>query len=152
MIEPLRVVKELDCSAGHAFRVWTERFATWWPLGHTVSASARTRVVLEPRPGGRIYEVGPDGAEIEWGEVTTWDPPHRFGYLWHLRRDRADATDVDIRFHEGEEPERCRLEIVHTGWERLGADGPAWRDANRGGWRGLLPHYLAALAPADRAG
>jgi len=27
-----------------------------------------------------------------------WEPPTRIGYLWHLRRDRADATEVEITF------------------------------------------------------
>ena len=37
-----------------------------------------------------------------------------------------------------------RVDIVHTGWERLGADGRSWRDANAGGWNGLLPHFSTA--------
>jgi hypothetical protein len=36
------------------------------------------------------------------------------------------------------------VEIEHRGWERLGAQGPAWREADKGGWRTLLPHYVAA--------
>jgi hypothetical protein len=66
-------------------------------------------------------------------------------YLWHIRRDRADATDVEINFlHRGDGG--TRVEIVHSGWDRLGADGATWRDANRGGWDGLLPHYLNACS------
>ena len=56
------------------------------------------RVVLEPWLGGRIFERTPDGAEIDWGEITAWEPPGRLAYLWHIRRDRADATDVEITF------------------------------------------------------
>ena len=36
------------------------------------------------------------------------------------------------------------MEITHTGWERLGAEAETWRDANRGGWAGLLPHLRRA--------
>ena len=84
-------------------------------------------MVLEPRLGGRIYERTPDGTEHDWGEVTLWDPPHRFGYLWHLRRDRADATDVEIRFLAATDSATV-VEIEHRGWERLGADadGTGW--------------------------
>ena len=60
-----------------------------------------------------------------------------------LRRDRADATEVEIRFVPVA-PHAARLDIVHTGWERLGAGGSDWRDRNRGGWQGLLPHFIAA--------
>jgi hypothetical protein len=94
--------------------------------------------------GGRIYERTTAGAEHDWGEVTIWEPPQRLGYLWHLRRDRANATEVEIRFVvlAGE---RTRVEIEHRGWERLGADAEQWRDRNEGGWSTLLPHYVAAV-------
>ncbi len=36
--------------------------------------------------------------------------------------------------------------ITHRGWERLGADAPAWRQRNLGGWSGLLPHFRQAAA------
>jgi hypothetical protein len=98
--------------------------------------------VLEGRPGGRIFERTPEGVEHDWGQVTVWEPPTRLAYLWHLRRDRADATDVQLTFVDVDG--RTRLDIVHTGWERLGALGPGWRDANRNGWAGLLPHFLEA--------
>ncbi len=100
-------------------------------------------VVLEPCPGGRIYEQTSDGTEIVWGEITTWDPPRRLSYLWHIRRDRSDATDVEITFSEAGDGSTT-VEIVHTGWERLGVAGPAWRDSNEGGWAHLIPHFLEA--------
>jgi uncharacterized protein YndB with AHSA1/START domain len=139
MTDPLRVEVELACPAEHAFTTWTERFAQWWPRGHTVSGDPAV-IVLEPRLGGRIYERTVDGREIDWGEITAWDPPHGLAYRWHIRRDRADATDVQIRFLPIADG-TARMEITHTGWERLGAEAESWRDANRGGWEGLLPHF-----------
>jgi uncharacterized protein YndB with AHSA1/START domain len=140
--EPLRVELDIACPPEHAFATWTERFGSWWPRGHTVSGNPGS-VVFEGRPGGRIFERTRDGREIEWGEVTGWDPPHRLAYRWHIRRDRADATDVEVRFEAGDRG-MTRLEITHTGWERLGAEAETWRDANRGGWAGLLPVFAAA--------
>ena len=142
MIEPLRLEFELACDPAHAFAVWTERFGQWWPRGHSVSGDPAA-VVLEPWVGGRLFERTADGDELEWGEITVWSPPDRSGYLWHLRRDRSEATDVVITF-VGIAGGATRVEIVHSGWERLGDEGPAWRDANRGGWAGLLPHFVAA--------
>ena len=98
--------------------------------------------MFEPRAGGRIYERAPDGAEHEWGRVTAWEPPRRLAYSWHLRQDRADATDVEVTFSAA--PEGTAVAIVHRGWERLGAKGPAARERNTRGWAGLLPHYVAA--------
>ena len=75
--------------------------------------------------------------------MTVWEPPSRLVYLWHLRRDRADATEVEIRFLD-RAGAGTRVEIEHRGWEALGADGEDWRDRNHGGWATLLPHYVAA--------
>ena len=61
MIEPLRLTFEVACPAAHAFQVWTERIAAWWPLDHTVSGQRGLRVVLEPHLGGRIFERTPTG-------------------------------------------------------------------------------------------
>jgi hypothetical protein len=144
VIEPLRIEVDIACPPAHAFATWAERFGSWWPTSHTVTGDPAA-IVLEPHLGGRIYERGPDGREIEWGEITGWDPPRGLTYRWHLRRDRADATDVHIRFLATGEGS-TRMEIVHDGWERLGAEAEQWRDANRGGWSGLLPVFTAACA------
>lgn len=142
MIDPLTVDLELRCTAAHAFATWTERFGSWWPAAHTVSGDPAATVHLEPRLGGRIYERTADGVEVEWGEVTTWEPPHRLGYLWHIRRTREAATDVLVHFEDVDGGSVVRIE--HTGWERLGDEAASWRDANRGGWSGLLPHFRTA--------
>jgi uncharacterized protein YndB with AHSA1/START domain len=143
VIEPIRLSFDVDCPADHAFDVWTTRIDRWWPADHTVSGEADSLVVLEGRAGGRIFERTPSGVEHEWGEVTVWEPPSRLGYLWHLRRDRADATEVEIRF-VASGAATTRVEIEHRGWERLGEGGEEQRDRNRGGWATLLPHFVDA--------
>jgi uncharacterized protein YndB with AHSA1/START domain len=145
VIEPLRLSFEVGCPATHAFDVWTNKIARWWPADHTASGEDGLEVVLEGRPGGRIFERTAAGAEIDWGEVTVWEPPTRLVYLWHLRRDRADATEVEITFVE-QSASKTRVEIEHRGWERLGAHGQDWRDANMAGWSTLLPHYVSATS------
>jgi hypothetical protein len=140
MIEPLRLSFEVACSVEHAFTTWTDRIGAWWPADHTASGEADATVVLEPRLGGRLFERTRSGQEHDWGEVTEWDPPSGFAYLWHLRRDRADATDVRITFTAM--GPATRVDIVHSSWERLGDDARTWRDRNRGGWDSLLPSYI----------
>lgn len=142
MIEPLRLTFDVACPAEHAFATWAERFGAWWPPSHTVSGDP-AEIVLEPRVGGRIYERTRAGDEVDWGEITAWEPPRRIAYLWHIRRGRAEATDVEITFVPVGDA-ATRLEIVQSGWERLGADGPPWRAANTRGWSGMLPHFAAA--------
>ena len=141
MIEPLRIGFDVECRPEHAFDVWTTRTSTWWPSSHTVSVEPGLEVVFEGRVGGRIFERTASGAEHDWGEITVWEPPRRLVYLWHLRVDRADATEVEITFHD-RGTAGTRVEIEHRGWERLGTDGIARRDANRAGWGRLLPHFV----------
>jgi uncharacterized protein YndB with AHSA1/START domain len=142
MIEPIRIEFDVPVPPDRAFEVWTARIDLWWPADHTATGRDDAEVVLEGRVGGRIYERL-EGKEHDWGEVVRWEPPRRLVYLWHLRRDRSDATEVEIRFRPA--ANGTRVEIEHRGWERLGAAGSAAREGNLGGWATLLPHYRSAL-------
>ena len=145
MTEPILISFDVDCPVTHAFEVWTERISSWWPKSHTVSAEADADVVLERRVGGRIYERTVAGEEHQWGEVTAFEPPRRLSYLWHIRRDRADATEVAIRF-SSVDARTTRVQIEHRGWDRLGTEAETWRDRNHAAWGTLLPRYREALA------
>lgn len=147
MTEPIQIAFDVDCPVARAFEVWTTRISSWWPRSHTVSAEAGADVVLERRVGGRIYERTLAGVEHDWGEVTAFEPPRRLSYLWHLRRDPANATEVAIRFSSIDE-RTTRVEIEHRGWDRLGADAEAWRDRNHAAWGTLLPRYREAALGA----
>ena len=145
-MEPLEVAFTVECSVEHAFDLWARRTSLWWPSGHSVSAAPGLSVTFEPQPGGRIFERTPDGDEHDWGEVLVWEPPRRLAYLWHLRFDRSDATEVEVVFEPAEEG--TAVKIVHRGWERLGAAAEERRERNRRGWGGVLEHYRAACAAA----
>lgn len=142
MIEPLRIAFEIECTPAHAFETWTGRATSWWPPEHTVSHEPHAEIVFEPRTAGRIFERTAGGREIEWGRILEWDPPRRLRYLWHIATEPANATEVEIVFREIPGP-ATRVEIEHGGWDELGDVGHAWRDANRAGWDGVLPAYIA---------
>jgi hypothetical protein len=148
MTTPLRFSFDVDCSAEHAFTVWTSRIDTWWPSDHTVSGDAEL-VVLQSGVGGRIFERTSDGMEHDWGEVTLWNPPTQLAYLWHLGADRTAATEVEVRF-VARDAATTRIEIEHRGWEQIGETADHWRDRNRVGWDTLLPHFLAAIQTGGR--
>ena len=134
---------EVGCSPDHAFRTWTARASAWWPLAHTASGEKGLEIVFEGRVGGRIFERTPAGQEIEWGEVTAWEPSRRLRYRWRIAAVPEDATDVEIVFN-ALAGGSTRVDVIHGGWERLGEKGISWRDVNRGGWDGVLPHYVEA--------
>jgi uncharacterized protein YndB with AHSA1/START domain len=146
--EPLELTFEVACAPADAFSMWTTRASTWWPADHSVSGESGLRVVFEERVGGRIYERTPGGVEHEWGRVTVWEPPSRLAYTWHLRFAPEDATDVEIRFVDAG-GDRTRVEIGHSGWERLGERAPERREGNRLGWTSVFPHFVEAVARGD---
>jgi uncharacterized protein YndB with AHSA1/START domain len=149
VIEPLRLSIEVTCPIEDAFAIWTSETTRWWPLTHTVSGEDGLQVFFEGRVGGRIFERTREGNEFDWGKVTLWDPPRRLRYLWHLRQDKANPTTVEISFVDLRNS-GTRVDIEHSGWERLGERGEADRDANGAGWGGLFPYYTAACSVSSQ--
>jgi uncharacterized protein YndB with AHSA1/START domain len=145
--EPISLSFEVECAPERAFSLWTTRLATWWPRDHAVDAEGMADIVFEGRVGGRIYERAASGREHQWGTVTAWEPPARVAYTWHLHADVADATEVEVRF-EPIGTGRTRVEIDHTGWERLGEPAVERRARNRQGWESVVPHFTAATSVA----
>jgi hypothetical protein len=128
-----------------AFQVFTEEMSTWWPLAtHSVFDEHATRVTVEPRVGGRVYETSDAGEESEWGRVTAWDPPTVFAMTWHPGADPAEYTDLEVRFTV--EGNGTRVDLVHTGWERRGAAAADMAKGYTGGWDVVLGFYTQQLA------
>jgi uncharacterized protein YndB with AHSA1/START domain len=130
-----------------AFRVFTEGFASWWPLEtHHIGKVRAATSVIEPRVGGRLFERGEDGCECDWGVVRAWDPPARLVLGWQLdadwRHDLACETTVEIRFL-AEGPDRTLVELEHRDLDRYGARRDELRGllGGEGGWPALLEAY-----------
>jgi hypothetical protein len=141
--EPIQLEFTVDCTAVEAFDTWTRRISLWWPVQHTRSRERGTRVVIEPVVGDRMFERTPTGEEFDWGSVTVWDRPERFGYRWHITSPPEQATDVEVLFAETSDG-TTRVTILHSGFDRLGAGGPSRREANRRYWEKLIPAFVEA--------
>jgi uncharacterized protein YndB with AHSA1/START domain len=139
---PLVVEFDVETTLDHAFSVWTERPTLWWPAGHTTSGAPEV-VVIEPGPGGRIYERTSSGEQVPWGEVLTWEPPTRLRFLWHLFVARDEATEVEITFTRIGSATRVRL--VQTGWDALGEAGIVRRERTVVGWAAVTEPYRRAV-------
>lgn len=151
---PLVVRKSIrvDVARDHAFAVFTERFAAWWPLeSHHIGASPAQTVILEPRVGGRWFERSGDGAECDWGRVLVWAPPERIVLSWDIgadwKYDPTLGTEVELRFI-AEGPGTTRVELEHRGLERYGAQAGTMQAAfdSEKGWGSLLAAYAEAAA------
>ena len=118
MTAPLLISFDVDCSADHAFTVWTSKIGTWWPSDHTVSGDPE-EIVLEGYPGGRIYERTSTGERHEWGEVTTWEPPRRLSYRWHIGRAQRNGDRGRDQLHR----RRCGAHAYRYRAQRVGRGG-----------------------------
>ena len=67
-IQATAVTKSIvvDAPVERAFAVFTEEMAGWWPPEHHIIEAPLADMVLEPRAGGRIYDVGTEGSECQW--------------------------------------------------------------------------------------
>ena len=127
-----------------AFRLFTERIGSWWPLsGHSVYEREAVGVTLEPRVGGRLYESSADGRTSDWGTVTVWKPYDHLAVTWHPGYGEEQATLVDVTFSEGPNG-GTQVELRHTGWEVHGEIAQEAADTYRSGWPGVLALFAAA--------
>ena len=150
---PVRKSIVVKADAAHAFEVFTAGIGNWWPRSHSVGASPQTSVVMEPRSGGRWYEIGQDGSQCNWGKVLAWEPPSRLLLAWQISGDwKYDpdlVTEVEVKFTSlggGE----TRVELEHRNIERFGDKAETMRSAidSEGGWSAIVKLYAEA---AERA-
>ena len=73
MLEPIIKTIVVPCSQQMAFDIFITRVGSWWPLDkNSVSAmngAVAKQVVIEPRLGGKVYEIAHDDTRHDWGSV-----------------------------------------------------------------------------------
>jgi uncharacterized protein YndB with AHSA1/START domain len=138
-----------------AWRVFTERMGTWWPLTvYKIGKVNAVDAVLEPRVGGRWYERGDDGSTCDWGRVLVWDPPSRLVLSWDVSADwQYDPelkTEIEIRFIAVGE-DGTRVELEHRKLDRYGARRDEMRRIfdTEGDWGRLLAMFAARAAEGE---
>jgi hypothetical protein len=80
----VRMAVTVDAAVDRAFEVFTQVMTSWWPPEHHILASELVDTVVEPRPGGAMYDVGADGSTCQWGTVIAYEPPNRFAFQWNI--------------------------------------------------------------------
>jgi uncharacterized protein YndB with AHSA1/START domain len=149
-IRPAPVRKSIFVSApqAHAFEVFTAGIGGWWPKSHKIGVAELDRPVIEPKTGGRWYQLGTDGSECEIGKVLAWEPPLRLVLAWQLTADwNYDPnliTEVEVLFRP--EDDGTRVDLEHRHLERMGDRADAAREAvdSPNGWGLILQLYSEA--------
>jgi uncharacterized protein YndB with AHSA1/START domain len=147
-IAPVRKSITVKANQAHAFEVFTSRLGHWWPHTHTIGKPPMKTAVLEPRLGGRWYELSEDGSQADVGRILVWEPPQRFVMSWDLssqwKPDTTVSSEVEVKF-TAQGPNETLVELEHRKLERLGAEGGAkMRKDVDGGWPGMLEHFKRA--------
>lgn len=154
----MRFTIDVEVAIERAFRVFTEGVDSWWPREHHIGDVPMAAAIMEPRPGGRWYELGVDGSECDWGIVLAWEPPRHVALSWHLDGDfRADADQthasrVDVTFEPTSE-RSTRVVLEHSGLDQHGLSWRRLRDGISRGWPADLERFARAaersLSPAE---
>ena len=151
---PIRKSIRVDASQDKAFETFVGRMGQWWLKTHSLLKSPQIDVVIEPRAGGRWFEVGEDGSEQMWGRVLKWEAPDWIVLAWQLTGEWAYDPDfettVEVRFIP--EGEQTLVEFEHRDLERFGPNAEEIRGGYEtgmdGGWTALLDGYRKASESA----
>jgi uncharacterized protein YndB with AHSA1/START domain len=139
---PVRKSIFVNASPEHAFEVFTAGIGRWWPKTHKIGPADLDRPIIEPKTGGRWYELDVDGSECEVGKVAVWEPPSRLVLIWQLTPEFAYdpnlVTEVEVLFTP--ETGGTRVDLEHRDLERMGDKADAMREtvSGPGGWPTLL--------------
>lgn len=144
---PVQADVTVNATPERSFEIFTDGMRHWWPASYHIGDGELADVRIEPKTGGRWYEVTTDGTECDWGYVISWDPPDGLALAWQLTPefgyDPSLVTTVEIRFTEVE-PGRTRVTLEHGDLDQYGLRSIEMRDvfSQDGGW----PTLLAAFA------
>ena len=147
-IAPVRKSIRVAASQSHAFEVFTSGIGRWWPKkNHSIGPAPMKAMIIEPRLGGRWYELGEDGSETNIGKVVVWDPPARFAVSWDInaswKPDTNVSSEVEVRFI-ADGTKATLVELEHRKFEQMGAEpGEKMRKDVDGGWPGMLDLFKA---------
>jgi len=106
---------------------------------------------MEPRLGGRLYEVWSDGSIHPYGEVRVWEPPHRVVHSWHVGHGPEESSEVELRFI-ALSPGETRVELEHRDWERMsGEKARDVRERYNNGWETVFIAAFGSFAGKTEA-
>lgn len=146
---PVRKSIVVKAPPERAFAVFTAGMGRWWRKEHHLGASPLKDVVLEPREGGRWYEVNEDESTCEWGRVLAWEPPRRVLLAWQIdagwQYDPAFVTELEIHFTP--EPGGTRVDLEHRNLDRYGDKAESIRATldSDDGWDLGIAAYVEAV-------
>ena len=140
MTDPIQKTLHVPLRPQKAFELFTENLDQWWPTeSHSLSAAdgeLPKQVKVDKHEGGHITETKHDGDTGRWGTITKWDEGRAFGISWYVGRSEDEATDLEVLFIPTDMG--TRIELTHSGFERLGNEAVAMHGNYLKGWEFVL--------------
>lgn len=142
---PIRKTLRVKASRQKAFDTFVA-MGGWWMKSHSLVSEGQKDVIIEPRAGGRWYEIGNDGAEQDWGRVVAYEAPSRLHLIWALNADWIFdpdlETNVEVSFVE--DGDHTIVTLEHRDLDRFGDRAEETRNGMEMGWGELLKGYQSA--------
>jgi uncharacterized protein YndB with AHSA1/START domain len=82
----------------------------------------------------------PTGGETPWGTELAYDPPHRLAFSWVVELAAGQEQLVEICFLS--EDGGTRVELTHSGWEKLGNAAASQRERYDRGWGTVFARHF----------
>ncbi len=158
MTQPIEKTLNVPLRPKQAFDLFTKNLHKWWPLeSHSLSAGdgeLPKSVDVETREGGYITETKHDGKTGRWATITKWDEGRALGVSWYVGRSEEEATDLEVIFISTDTG--TRIELTHSGFDRLGDAATAMAGNYQTGWDFVLVesfgrYCLAQIAAVSTA-
>ncbi len=146
--DAIQITAKIYAPVEDVFRRFVEQFAEWWPREYTFAGDDLLEIGIENRMGGRCFERDRSGVVLVWGEVTTWEPPHKIVFSWwispqrQIEQQEEHASEVDVIVRPSENG--AQLELTHRHLSRHSGDWKMMRDmmASKHGWPYLIRTFL----------
>ena len=140
-IAPIKITQTIKASPARCFELFANHVGEWWPKGQTLSKGDYKKLIIEPKAGGRWYEVDSNDKTIQWGEVLAWEPPHRLVLIWRLNTSFAyDPTlhsEVELTFKDAGAG-KTTMTLEHRDLEKLGKEPEKFIAMLDAGWAGHM--------------
>ncbi len=148
MLKPIVKTIEVPCNQNVAFNTFVDKVSSWWPLDkNSVSAmngAVAKKVVIEPKTGGKVYEIGHDDTEHLWGSVTQYNACDSLTIDWHIGLPAENASEVCVKFIAIDD-NNTRVELTHSRWEAFGDKAADMRAGYDQGWVGVFETAYKAV-------
>lgn len=134
-IEPIIVYETISLNPAEAFSAFVDDFGKWYPVEYTWSQNGLDTIAIEPREGGRCFERGPNGFELDWGRVIAFQPPDMLTFTWQISAKRVPipnaekAGQVTVRIETSADTNATKLTLKHYGFENYAEQPRQYREA-----------------------